>query len=70
MCKPFGMATAELIGSGEACRIVGVDRATLLRWREAGVITEAMRLPGETGAWLFHRADVEQLARDRAAKAS
>jgi predicted site-specific integrase-resolvase len=60
----------DLIGSDEAARLTGVDRATFLRWREAGHIAEAHRLPGRNGAYMFHRADVARLAAGRTAKAA
>lgn len=60
-------ATPALIGSTEACKLLGVHLATFLRWREAGLITELHRLEGPNGAYLFSRADVEQLAAQRAA---
>lgn len=55
----------DLVGSDEASTICGVDRATFLRWREDGLITEAGKLPGSNGAYMFHRADVEKLAANR-----
>jgi len=51
----------DLIGSTEAYKLLGVDRATFLRWREAGLITEVHRLEGPNGAYLFRRADVDKL---------
>jgi excisionase family DNA binding protein len=59
-----------LVGSEEACRMVGVPRTTFLRWVSEGRITPAHVLPGRTGAKLFNRADVEQLAREKAEAAS
>lgn len=61
LCKSFGMATAELIGSAEACEILHIDRSTLTRWIRDGKIT-AHKLPGQTGAFILTRADVERLA--------
>jgi predicted site-specific integrase-resolvase len=59
---------SDLIGSTEAFKLLGIDRSTLLRWREAGLLTEVHRLEGPNGAYLFRRADVEKLAAERAAK--
>ena len=60
--------TADLIGSAEACRILGdISRSTLTRWVESGRITPAYRLPGENGAVLFTRAEVERVAAERSA---
>ncbi len=60
---------ADLIGSTESVRILRVDKATLTRWVAAGRITPAHQLPGRNGAFLFHRADIEKLAAERAKEA-
>jgi predicted site-specific integrase-resolvase len=56
----------DLIGSAEACRILAIDKATLSRWITAGQLDAAHKLPGPNGAYLFHRADINQLAAERA----
>lgn len=56
-------ASADLIGSREACDRLGIDRSTLSRWVAAQKITPAMQLPGERGAMLFYPADVARLER-------
>ena len=63
-----GMAThtnPELIGSGEVCRLLNVNQATVSRWVKAEVLAPVHQFPGKNGAYLFSRADVEQLAADR-----
>ena len=55
----------DLIGSKDACRILNVDRATLVRWVWAGELTPAMKLPSKNGAYLFARADIDTLAASR-----
>ena len=66
MCNARTMQTttpAELIGSTEACRLLGKDKATLSRWVAAGRITPAARASDKpNGAFLFYRSDVERLA--------
>ncbi len=62
--------TPTLLSTAEVCQIVGVDRSAVTRWVQLGRLTPAMRLPGPNGAYLFHPADIEQIRRDRAAKAS
>lgn len=57
----------DLIGSTEAARILNIDKATLTRWVAAGDLTPAHKLPGKNGAMLFHRADIDRLARERQA---
>ena len=59
--------TPNLIGSAEACERLGIDRSTLSRWVAFGRLPLAMRLPGPTGALLFHPSDVERLAAERRA---
>lgn len=56
--------TVALIGSREACRILGVDRSTLTRWVQAGRLYPAGRLEG--GAYLFDPTAIEALAVERA----
>lgn len=58
----------DLVGSAEACALLGgIDRSTLVRWVQAGRLVPAMRLPGQTGAYLFRLTDVRRLAREVAA---
>lgn len=52
----------DLIGSTEAAAITGADARTIQRWAATGTLAPAVKLPGRTGAYLFHRADVEALA--------
>lgn len=62
MAKSVPMANPEdLISSIEAAELLGVGRSTLTRWVQSGRLSEAMKLPGETGARLFRRADVESM---------
>lgn len=55
---------AELIGSGDACKILGIDRSTLTRWVRSGRITPAGKLGNRsrTGAFVFWRTDIETVA--------
>lgn len=55
----------DFIGAGESCAILKVHRTTLTRWVAAGVLKVAHKLPGENGAFLFNRADVEALRDQR-----
>lgn len=64
------MPNADLIGSAEVAERLGLDRSTLNRHVRAGKLTPALKLPGETGAYLFDRAAIEALAADQAATAS
>lgn len=51
--------------SATACSVLGVDRSTLVRWVQAGRIRPVFKFPGSNGAYLFERADVEQLREQR-----
>jgi excisionase family DNA binding protein len=55
----------DLIGTAEACQILGVDKATISRWVADGDILPAHKLPHKNGAFLFHRADIDALAAQR-----
>jgi len=60
------MGKPDLIGSAEACSILGgIDRATLVRRIAAGKIAYVTKMPGETGAYIFDRAEVERLKREQ-----
>ena len=56
---------AALIGSSEACRILGIPRSTLTYWQLTGRLVPAQSLEsgtGRTSQYLWNRADVEALA--------
>ena len=53
-----------LIGTREAAEILGVPRTTLASRLAAGAIAPAIKLPGRTGAFLFDRSYIEQIAAD------
>ena len=61
------MDQTTLVGSIEAARILHVNRATFNRWAAAGHVPIAINLDGLTGAKLYERADIEALAKIRAA---
>ncbi len=61
------MSQSELLGVSEAAALVGVSIATIKRAASAGQLPIAHKMPGQTGAYLFHRTDVEALAKGRAA---
>lgn len=67
------MPGPDFLSSAEACALLGIDRSTLSRWSSEGLrpdarkLTPALRLPKAT---LFHRADVEALARKLAESAA
>lgn len=42
------------------------DPSSVARLVKEGALTPALKLPGKTGAYLFHRADIERLRDERA----
>lgn len=52
----------DLIGTREAAAILGINDVTLTRWTRADKLTPAAKAPGIRGAYLFRRADIEELA--------
>lgn len=57
-----------LIGTVEAARILGKSPRTVHRLVANGDLTPAVVAPGGySGSFLFNRADVERLAKERAA---
>lgn len=60
------MPQEKLIGSAEAREVLGIDKSTLSRWVQRGMLTPKHQLPGGNGAMLFAAQDVHVLAIDRA----
>lgn len=53
------MGNPDLIGSAEACEILGdIDRATLVRRIARGELKTVTKMPGSAGPWVFDRAEV------------
>lgn len=61
MHKVTDGAKPDLIPTAEVAKLLGVHIATVTRRAALGQIPVAMKLPGETGAYLFDRADIEAL---------
>lgn len=55
--------TADLVGTTDAAAILGWSLAKTKRWARSGDLPCAVKMPGETGAYLFHRAVVEMIAK-------
>lgn len=47
----------QLIGSGELCSILDIDRSTLSRRIARGAVTPLAQLDGPNGAFVFDRSD-------------
>ncbi len=62
------MPTPDLIGTTEAAALIGIERSTISRWVQVGTITAAHKLPSQTGAFLFERAEVERVRADYQAR--
>lgn len=57
----------DVLSSTEVGRILDVSIRTVHRRVEDGELRAMQKLPGPKGAWLFHRADVEDyIARQQA----
>ena len=63
------METTDLISTTEAMAILKVRRSTVISWADKGRL-KSIKMRGETGAYLFDRADVERLRDELAAAAS
>lgn len=57
----------DWMSSSDAADALGIDRSTLALWARDGKIVPLMKLSGIRGAYIFARADVERIARERAA---
>lgn len=51
----------ELLPTAEVARLLGKSVATINRWAQEHRLEPAVEMPGETGARLYRRGDVEAL---------
>ena len=65
---PDSPKPTDLVGTSDAAKILGVTSATVTRMVASDQLTPAGRL-GDSGAFVFHRADVLTLAEKRATDA-
>lgn len=54
-----------LLSTRQAARLLGVTIRTIQRFADAGDLPAVYRFEGKRGAYLFHVADVEALAKRR-----
>jgi excisionase family DNA binding protein len=64
------MAKNKLIGTAQACLVLGVDKSTVSRLVRRGELPVEQKLPGASGALLFDPEAVARLAIDRGTKAA
>lgn len=57
----------KLLTTAQSAADLGVSLRTFGRLVNAGLIRPEMKLPGRTGARLFHRAEVERVKAERRA---
>lgn len=55
------------VTTADAAAILEVHVRTVHRLTESGELNPAIKIPGKTGAYMYHRADVEALAQSRRA---
>lgn len=62
------MTAPDLMTAAQAAEVLGCSQRTVARMAEDGRLTPALKLPGETGAYLFEPAEVERAkaAQDKA----
>ena len=56
---PLEIAGAEYVTTAEVCRLVGISRQTLWRWRQDARIPSGRRFRGQR--LVFSREDVDQI---------
>lgn len=56
------MSQPELIGARDAAQVSGRSVATVKRAARSGELPFALKMPGDTGAYLFVRSTVERWA--------
>lgn len=59
--QPLSGAGSDLLTSTQAGQIIGKSGRTVVRMAEKGLVRTAGKLPGDNGAFLFRRSDIEAL---------
>lgn len=62
------LGPSDLIGAGEAARLLNVSKPTITRRVAAGTLKAFAQLDGSRGAFIFDRNDIEAAARLEAAR--
>lgn len=57
------LGPSDLIGAGEAARLLKVSKPTVTRRVAAGTLKAFAQLEGGTGAYVFDRNDIDALVR-------
>ena len=58
---PRMITPADLIGAAEVCRLLGINRSTVVRRVKAGTLPCLAKLDGSSGALVFDRNDIMPL---------
>lgn len=67
-CANIGrVSQSDYVGTTAAAVILGWSRAKVKREAKAGRLPYAMKMPGDTGAYLFHSAVLEMVAKQQVA---
>jgi hypothetical protein len=57
------VVSGDLLGTAEAAGLLGWSRAKVKREAQAGRLPHALKMPGETGAYLFDRVTILAVVR-------
>lgn len=60
--QPRLISPADLMGAAEVCRLLDINRATVVRRVKAGTLPCLAKLDGSNGALVFDRNDIAPLA--------
>jgi excisionase family DNA binding protein len=62
------MPTDDLLSTTEAADLIGTERSNVSKMVRDGRLVPARKMPGPTGAYVFHRAEVERAAAEYQAR--
>ena len=55
------MPNPDLLSTTQAAEVIGIERSTVSRWVQQGLMRPSLKLPTQTGAFLFDVAEVERV---------
>ena len=62
MFRPVPKTPPKFLSTAQVAQAKGVSVRTVVRWVDSGRLTPVVKMPGETGAYVFDPADVEAMA--------
>lgn len=55
------MPNPDLLSTTQAAEVIGIERSTISRWVQQGLMKPTLKLPGQQGAFVFDASEIERV---------